>query len=83
MPRPGQVIHLSVRLAVYLLALVVLATARLPDPQPSSQPALRRAAEPDATRRPADPPSASRLALIILLASGAALDLRGRRVAWR
>ena len=83
MPRPGQVIQLSVRLAVYLLALAVLATARLPGPEPSGAPALRQSSEPDASRRPADPPSPSRLVLVILLAGGAALDLRGRRVAWR
>ena len=83
MPSPGQLIQLSVRLAVYLLALVVLATARLPDPGPSGDPGLRRTTEPGATRQPDDPPSAPRLALLILLAGGAALDLRGGRVAWR
>ena len=80
MPRPGQVIHLSVRLAVYLLALVVLATARLPDPEPSSRPALQRSTE--SPVRPSDRATV-RLVLAAALLAGLALDLRGRRVAWR
>ncbi len=80
-PRSRQVVHLAARLAVYLAALAVLATARLPA-EPSSlraiQPSSPVGAEP-AGRPPSDPPSAVRLGLVLLLLTGAALDLSGRR----
>jgi hypothetical protein len=81
MPRPSQVVSLVIRLAVYAAAIAVVATARLPAPQPSSHPAIQRSAEP-ASRRAAEPP-VIRLFLAGLLLTGIALDVRGRRAAWR
>jgi hypothetical protein len=69
-----------VRLAIYAAAIAVVATARLPDAQPPNHPAVQRSAEPPV--RPADRPTV-RLLLAGLLLTGMALEVRGRRAAWR
>lgn len=79
MPTPSQVVSLVLRLAVYAVAIAVVATARLPDAQPSSHPALQRSVEPP-VRPSAHPPV--RLLLAGLLVTGLALDVRGRRAVW-
>ncbi len=79
MPRPSQVVALVIRLAVYAAAIVVVATARLPDATPSRHPAIQRSAEPPV--RPSGRPTV-RLLLAGLLLTGIALDVRGRRAAW-
>jgi hypothetical protein len=80
MPRPSQVVSLVIRLAVYAAAIAVVATARLPDAQPSAHPAIQRSAEPPVRR--SDHPTV-RLLLAGLLLTGIALDVQGRRAAWR
>ena len=80
MPTPSQVVSFVLRLAVYAAAIAVVATARLPDAQPSRHPAIQRSAEPP-SRRAAEPP-VIRLPLAGLLVAGLALDVRGRRAVW-
>ncbi len=80
MPTPRQVVSFVLRLSIYAAAIAVVATARLPDAQSSRHPALQRSVEPP-VRPSAHPPV--RLLLAGLLLTGLALDVRGRRAAWR
>lgn len=80
MSKPSQLKVRFVRLAIYAAAITVVATARLPDAEPPNRPAIRRSAEPPV--RPADRPTV-RLLLAGLLLTGMALEVRGRRAAWR
>lgn len=80
MSKPSQSVVRFVRLAVYALAIAVVGTARLPDTLPPSHPAIQRSAEPPG--RPSDRPTV-RLLLAGLLLTGMALEVRGRRAAWR
>lgn len=82
MRRPSRLVPSLVRLATYLAALAVLATARLPDAVPgdTASPSAALVAERPA---PPAPHPAVRLLLAAILLGGAALELRGRRAAWR
>ena len=79
MPKPSQVVAFVLRLAVHAAAVAVVATARLPDAEPPSHPAIQRSA--DQPARPSDRPTV-RLLLAGLLLTGLALDVRGRRAVW-
>lgn len=79
MPKPRQVAASVLRLAVYAAAIAVVATARMPDAEPPSHPAIQRSVEPP-VRPSARPPV--RLLLAGLLLTGLALDVRGRRIVW-
>jgi hypothetical protein len=83
MPRLSQFVPLVIRLAVYVTAIVVVATARLPGAAAPSHPAIQRTAERAAARRPAVPPSPIRILIGATLLAGFALDVRGRRPVWR